>query len=80
SIHLEIGEPDFDTPANVVEAGVRALQSGETHYTSSAGIDSLKEAIARDQTSRKNIVAGPENVVVTPGGKPIMFFLMLALL
>ncbi len=79
-IHLEIGEPDFDTPRNIVEAGMRALSEGFTHYTPSAGIDDLRAAIAADQSSRKGITATAANVVVTPGGKPIMFYLMLALL
>lgn len=79
-VHLEIGEPDFDTPANIVQAATRALAEGATHYTPSAGLDLLREAIADDQRSRKGIAVAPENVVVTPGGKPIMFFLMLALL
>ncbi len=79
-IHLEIGEPDFDTPVNVVAAGVEALQGGATHYTPSAGIDPLREAIALDQAQRKGLTVSPANVVVTPGGKPIMFYLMLALL
>ena len=79
-IHLEIGEPDFDTPLNVVEAGSRALHQGATHYTPSAGIDALKEAIAADQATRKGLAVSPANVVVTPGGKPVMFYLMLALL
>lgn len=79
-IHLEIGEPDFETPENIVEAGVEALRHGATHYTPSAGIPSLREAIARDQAERKHIPAHPDNVVVTPGGKPIMYYLMFALL
>jgi aspartate/methionine/tyrosine aminotransferase len=79
-IHLEIGEPDFDTPANVVAAGIRALQRGATHYTPSAGIPELREAIASDQSQRKGVDVRPANVVVTPGAKPIMFYLMLALL
>jgi aspartate aminotransferase len=79
-IHLEIGEPDFDTPVNVVAAGVEALQAGATHYTPSAGIEPLRRAIAEDQSKRKGLAASPDNVVVTPGGKPIMFYLMLALL
>lgn len=78
-IHLEIGEPDFDTPKNVVEAGIRALQSGATHYNPSPGTDELRRAVADDQSRRKNIDAGPENVIITPGGKPVMFYLMLAL-
>jgi aspartate/methionine/tyrosine aminotransferase len=79
-IHLEIGEPDFDTPHNVIEAGVTALRQGATHYTPSAGIAPLREAIAEDQSRRKGTKIDPSNVVVTPGGKPIMFYLMLALL
>jgi aspartate aminotransferase len=79
-IHLEIGEPDFDTPENVVAAGVEALKTGATHYTPSAGLESLREAVATDQSKRKGLRAGPANVVITPGGKPIMFYLMLALL
>lgn len=78
-IHLEIGEPDFDTPANVIEAGQVALGGGHTHYTPAAGIVELREAIARDATVRRGIVFDPANVVVTPGGKPIMFFAILAL-
>ncbi|MBV9282632.1 MAG: aminotransferase class I/II-fold pyridoxal phosphate-dependent enzyme, partial [Chloroflexi bacterium] len=78
-IHLEIGEPDFDTPGNIVAAAIFALNEGATHYTPSAGLDSLREAIARDQSERKGLTLGPANVVVTPGGKPIMFYLMLAL-
>jgi aspartate aminotransferase len=79
-IHLEIGEPDFDTPRNIVEAGAEALRNGATHYTPSAGIDALREAIAADESRRKGVGATPANVVVTPGGKPIMFFVMMALL
>ncbi|MDQ2742966.1 MAG: pyridoxal phosphate-dependent aminotransferase [Chloroflexota bacterium] len=79
-IHLEIGEPDFDTPPNVVEAGELALADGATHYSPSAGIEALRQAIAEDQSRRKGISASLENVVVTPGGKPIMFYLMMALL
>src|SRR5919107_4607235 len=78
-IHLEIGEPDFDTPANVVEAGCRALRNGETHYTPTAGIPELRAAIADDVARSRGISVDPEQVVVTPGGKPIMFFSILAL-
>lgn len=78
-IHLEIGEPDFDTPANVVEAGCRALREGQTHYTPAAGIPELRAAIANDVATRRGISVDPAQVVVTPGGKPIMFFVMLAL-
>lgn len=79
-IHLEIGEPDFSTPGNVVAEGERALAEGFTHYSPSAGIPELREAIAEDQSKRKGLSVSAENVVVTPGGKPIMFYLMLALL
>ena len=78
-IHLEIGEPDFDTPAHVVEAGCRALRDGHTHYTPTAGIPELREAIAGDVARSRAIDVEPEQVVVTPGGKPIMFFSILAL-
>ncbi len=79
-IHLEIGEPDFDTPENIVEAGCRALRNGETHYTPAAGIPQLREAIAADVASSRGITVEPGQVVVTPGGKPIMFFIILALI
>jgi aspartate aminotransferase len=78
-IHLEIGEPDFGTPAHVVEAGCRALRDGHTHYTPTAGIPELREAIADDVALSRGIEVRPEQVVVTPGGKPIMFFAILAL-
>jgi aspartate aminotransferase len=78
-IHLEIGEPDFDTPENIVEAGVNALRTGQTHYTPAAGIPQLREAIAADVASSRGIAVDPAQVVVTPGGKPIMFFIILAL-
>jgi aspartate aminotransferase len=78
-IHLEIGEPDFDTPSHVVEAGCRALQNGHTHYTPTAGIPELREAIAEDVGRSRGIDVSAEQVVVTPGGKPIMFFTILAL-
>jgi aspartate/methionine/tyrosine aminotransferase len=78
-IHLQIGEPDFDTPAHVVEAGCKALRDGHTNYTPTAGIPELREAIAEDVARSRGIEVGPEQVVVTPGGKPIMFFAILAL-
>ena len=78
-IHLEIGEPDFDTADHIVEAGCRALRSGETHYTPTAGIPQLREAIAADVARSRGIGVDPAQVVVTPGGKPIMFFAILAL-
>jgi aspartate aminotransferase len=78
-IHLEIGEPDMDTPANVVEAGVNALREGFTHYGPSAGLPDLREAIANDVARSRGISVDAEEVVVVPGGKPIIFFVMLAL-
>ena len=79
-IHLEIGEPDFDTPRNVSEAAARALlDEGATHYTGAAGIEPLRAAIAADVRKRKGIEATVDQVIVTPGAKPIMFYAMLAL-
>lgn len=78
-IHLEIGEPDFDTPAHIIEAACRALHSGYTHYVPSAGIPELREAIAEDVSKSRGIPVNPNQVVVTPGAKPIMFFVILAL-
>ena len=79
-IHLEIGEPDFDTPRNVIDAGVKALQGGWTHYGPSAGLPKLREAVAHDAGSRRGVKVDPSEVVVVPGGKPIIFFAMLALI
>jgi aspartate aminotransferase len=79
-IHLEIGEPDFDTPRHVSEAAARALlDDGATHYTAATGIEPLRQAIAADVKSRKGIDTVPDRVIVTPGAKPIMFYAMLAL-
>jgi aspartate/methionine/tyrosine aminotransferase len=79
-IHLEIGEPDFDTPSNIVEAGIRALRDGFTHYGPAAGIPELRQAIAENHLRWRGVEVSPDQVVVTPGAKPIMFFVMLALL
>ncbi len=79
-VHLEIGEPDFDTPPALVAAGVAALERGETHYTPSAGVIELREAIARYVNERRGVRADPDQVIVTPGAKPIMFYALLALL
>ena len=79
-IHLEIGEPDFDTPENVVEAGVDALRGGWTHYGPSAGLPALREAIAGEVGRTRGVSVTPEEVVVVPGGKPILFFTILALI
>src|SRR5712691_5940388 len=79
-VHLEIGEPDFDTPPSIVAAGVAALERGETHYTPSAGVLELREAIAAYITRARGVRVDPAQVVVTPGAKPIMFYALLALL
>ncbi len=79
-IHLEIGEPDFDTPANVIAAGVDALQKGWTHYGPAAGLPALRQTIADYVSRTRNIPVSSEEVVVVPGGKPIIFFTMLALI
>jgi aspartate aminotransferase len=78
-IHLEIGEPDFDTPANVRAAAQRALDDGFTHYGPYLGMPALREAIAADATARKGFSATADRVAVVPGGKPVMFFALLAL-
>jgi aspartate/methionine/tyrosine aminotransferase len=78
-IHLEIGEPDFATPPNVVRAGIAALEDGQTHYTPAPGIPALRTAIAHDAAARRGITVDPAEVVVTPGGKPVMFFAIMAL-
>jgi len=77
-IHLEIGEPDFDTPQNIKEAAVKALYAGYTHYVPAAGIPELREAIAEYISKTREIQVDPEEVVVTPGAKPIIFFTILA--
>jgi aspartate/methionine/tyrosine aminotransferase len=79
-IHLEIGEPDFDTPANVVEAAVDALHKGWTHYGPSAGLPELRQTIADYVSRTRGIKVTPEEVVVVPGGKPIIFFTILTLI
>jgi aspartate aminotransferase len=79
-IHLEIGEPDFDTPANVVEAAVDALHKGWTHYGPSAGLPELRQTIAEYVSRTRGVKVTPDEVVVVPGGKPIIFFTILALI
>jgi aspartate/methionine/tyrosine aminotransferase len=78
-IHLEIGEPDFDTPVHIREAAKRALDSGATHYGPAAGLPEVREAIAKDVEGTRNIPVTPEEIVVTPGAKPIMYFVITAL-
>ena len=78
-IHLEIGEPDFPTPENICEAAIRSIQAGDTHYTPSAGIPEMRNAIAKYINKTRGIDVHPDEVVMTPGAKPIMFFTILAL-
>jgi aspartate/methionine/tyrosine aminotransferase len=78
-IHLEIGEPDFPTAPNIVEAAARALRGGWTHYGPPAGLPELREAVAADVSKRRAIRVDPSEVVITPGAKPIIFFSILAL-
>lgn len=79
-IHLEIGEPDFDTPKNICDAAVKAIAKGCTHYCNSQGIAALREEIASEIERTRGVVVDPARVVVTPGAKPIMFYSILALL
>jgi aspartate/methionine/tyrosine aminotransferase len=79
-VHLEIGEPDFDTPKHIVDAAVDALRSGKTHYGPSTGLPELREAIAADFTKRRGTRIAADNVTVLAGGKPAIFFPLLALL
>ena len=79
-IHLEIGEPDFDTPANVIEAGVDALHKGWTHYGPPAGLPDLRQTIADYVSRTRKVPVSSDEVVVVPGGKPIIFFTILALI
>ena len=79
-IHLEIGEPDFDTPSNIVEAASTALHTGWTHYGPSAGQPELRQTIANYVSRSRNIDVSPDEVVVVPGGKPIIFYAMLSLI
>src|SRR5438094_5221173 len=78
-IHLEIGEPDFDTPRNSIDAGCDALHKGFTHYGPSAGLMELREVIAQHVSETRQVSVTPDEVVVVPGGKPIIFFSILAL-
>ncbi len=78
-VHLEIGEPDFDTPANIISAGADAMHKGFTHYGPAAGLPQLREAIAQYVSKTRRVEVSPEEVVVVPGGKPIIFFSILSL-
>ena len=79
-VHLEIGEPDFDTPRYIRQAAAEALEAGFTHYGPSAGLAEFRKVIADQWGQERGIPCDADNVVVTPGAKPIMFFVMLALL
>lgn len=79
-IHLEIGEPDFDTPSNIIEAAAAALHAGWTHYGPSAGLPELRQTIADYVSRSRRVEVSPDEVVVVPGGKPIIFYAMLALI
>ena len=78
-IHLEIGEPDFNTPENIIQSAISALNAGWTHYGPSAGLPDLRKTIAEEVSHSRGIAVQPEEVVVVPGGKPIIFFSILAL-
>jgi aspartate/methionine/tyrosine aminotransferase len=78
-IHLEIGEPDFDTPAHIRQAACDALEAGYTHYGPATGLPELREALAQHIGQKRNLTVDPNHVIVTPGAKPIMFYAILAL-
>ena len=78
-VHLEIGEPDFDTPENIISAGADAMHKGFTHYGPAAGLPQLRETIAQYVSETRRVEVSPEEVVVVPGGKPIIFFSILSL-
>jgi aspartate aminotransferase len=78
-IHLEIGEPDFDTPGHIVAAAQQALEEGMTHYGPGAGLPELRQAVAVYLRQWRGLDIDPQRIVITPGGKPIMFFAILAL-
>jgi aspartate/methionine/tyrosine aminotransferase len=79
-IHLEVGEPDFDTPANIIEAGVEAMRSGKTHYTPSIGIPELKRAVAGHYARSYGAEVDPQHVVITSGSSPAILLVLSALL
>lgn len=78
-VHLEIGEPDFDTPANIREAAKRALDQGYTHYGPSAGLPEARKAVADYVSRTRGVPVAPEETIIVPGGKPVIFFTILAL-
>jgi aspartate aminotransferase len=78
-VHLEIGEPDFDTPAHITEAAIKAMHDGYTHYTPAAGILEARQAVADYVTRTRRIPVKPEHVIIVPGSKNVLLFAMLAL-
>jgi aspartate/methionine/tyrosine aminotransferase len=78
-IHLEIGEPDFSTPGNIIEAAIRALRDGATHYTPASGIWEVRQSTARYVTRQTGVETGPEQIVLVPGSKNVLYFLLLSL-
>ena len=78
-VHLEIGEPDFDTPANIVEAAVKALKNGATHYGPSAGLPEAREGFAKWFSKDRGVEVDSDQIVITPGAKPIIYFVLTAL-
>ena len=79
-VHLEIGEPDFDTPKHIRDAAIQAIQEGWTHYVPAPGLPELRQAIAETWRRERGIPCDADNVIVTPGGKPVILYTMLALL
>jgi aspartate/methionine/tyrosine aminotransferase len=79
-IHMEVGEPDFDTPQPIIEAGIAALKSGNTHYTPALGLPALREAIANWYQTRYQVTISPNRIVVTPGASGALLLVMGALL
>ncbi|MBI5266898.1 MAG: pyridoxal phosphate-dependent aminotransferase [candidate division Zixibacteria bacterium] len=79
-IHLQIGEPDFDTPGNITDAAVAALRAGETHYAASGGIMAAREAVADYVNRTRGVQLTAENTVIMPGAKPVIYCAMIALL
>src|SRR5215210_5257619 len=77
-VHLEIGEPDFDTAPNIVEAAKQALDAGFTHYGPAPGLPEFRKTIAEIEGERRGMVVEPEEVVVTPGAKPILYYSIMA--
>ena len=79
-VHLEIGEPDFDTPQNIIDKAVWALRNGYTHYGPSAGLPEVRKTFAEHISRDRGIAVGADNVVIVPGGKPIIYFPLTALI